>query len=373
MRATPEGTRRFAERLVEGGTVHPSAYAPDACGRHASSLGLGTYLGDVDDATDARYEAAVLEALTRGVNVLDTAINYRCQRSERAIGRALARAFASGLASRDEIVVGSKVGYLAYDGAPPAHAGAWVHDAYVARGVFAAGEVVGGHHVLGAGYVRYAIDRSLENLGLDALDVEMLHNPETQLDAVPRATLHERLRASIEVLEEACSAGKVGVWGVATWDALRLPPGDPHHLALTEILALAREVAGDAHHFRAVELPFGLALPQALTRATQPLDGRLVTPLAAAARLGLTVWTSAPLHEGRLLTRALPPRFVEALGGLPTDAARALHFTRSTPGVGTTLFGTTSVAHLAENAAPLGVPRADAAAWASLRQALAAR
>ena len=37
--------------------------------------------------------------------MIDTAINYRCQRSERAAGHAIRRAIEHGIASRDEIVV----------------------------------------------------------------------------------------------------------------------------------------------------------------------------------------------------------------------------------------------------------------------------
>src|SRR5439155_23840451 len=54
-----------------------------------SSLGNGTYLGRDDDWTDAAYTVAVRRALQLGINVVDTAINYRNQRSERAVGRAL--------------------------------------------------------------------------------------------------------------------------------------------------------------------------------------------------------------------------------------------------------------------------------------------
>jgi len=53
-------------------------------------LGLGTYLGADDGETDVLYQDAIVRALELGVNVLDTAVNYRHQRSERAIRTALA-------------------------------------------------------------------------------------------------------------------------------------------------------------------------------------------------------------------------------------------------------------------------------------------
>src|SRR6476619_2835765 len=86
-RATAEGTRRVRNRFAKTQPDH--FYRPLADGAIVSSLGFGTYLGECEDAEDARYTATVIAALERGVNILDTAINYRCQRSERAIGEAL--------------------------------------------------------------------------------------------------------------------------------------------------------------------------------------------------------------------------------------------------------------------------------------------
>ena len=68
------------------------------------SIGLGTYLGEPEDAADAEYTQAIVAALRSGINVLDTAINYRHQRSERNIGDALKR-LSSGDLHRDEVLV----------------------------------------------------------------------------------------------------------------------------------------------------------------------------------------------------------------------------------------------------------------------------
>src|ERR1051325_7721924 len=61
-------------------------------GRFVSSIGIGTYLGECSGEDDAAYTDAIAAALDAGVNVVDTAINYRCQRSERAVGLAVRRA-----------------------------------------------------------------------------------------------------------------------------------------------------------------------------------------------------------------------------------------------------------------------------------------
>jgi aryl-alcohol dehydrogenase-like predicted oxidoreductase len=43
-----------------------------------SSIGVGTYMGADDDDTDEQVVSATLLSVARGVNVIDTARNYRC-------------------------------------------------------------------------------------------------------------------------------------------------------------------------------------------------------------------------------------------------------------------------------------------------------
>ena len=88
-RATPEATARYRDRhptLRDAG--HFRQLPPVAGELWLSSIGLGTYLGEPDDAADVEYTQAIVAALRSGINVLDTAINYRHQRSERNIGEA---------------------------------------------------------------------------------------------------------------------------------------------------------------------------------------------------------------------------------------------------------------------------------------------
>src|SRR3954452_11589709 len=89
-RATASGTERFQRRFADG--FDEDFFRPLAGGLTASSIGIGTYLGECDDSDDASYAAAIRAALERGINVIDSSINYRCQRSERTIGSVLREA-----------------------------------------------------------------------------------------------------------------------------------------------------------------------------------------------------------------------------------------------------------------------------------------
>src|SRR5512145_1595102 len=107
--ATPEGTARFVARFADLPAGHFREFPG---GVRLSTLGLGTYLGSDDDAIDALYERAAARALARGVNVVDSAINYRHQRSERALGAAIAGLVARGALARDEVFVATKGGFI---------------------------------------------------------------------------------------------------------------------------------------------------------------------------------------------------------------------------------------------------------------------
>jgi aryl-alcohol dehydrogenase-like predicted oxidoreductase len=343
--ATPEGTAayrdRFSERL-------PAEHFKTLDGLSVSSIGLGTYLGDSTDEADAAYTEAIRRALVMGCNLIDAAINYRCQRSERTIGRALKEAMEAGEISRQEVVVATKGGFVPFDGSVPEEPGSYFSETYVATGIVGPADLVAGCHVMTAGYIADQIERSRRNLELECIDLYYLHNPETQLSAVDWGTFEERLREAFSALEEAVSEGKICRYGAATWNGFRLDPEQTEHLSLEAMVSIAREVGGEDHHFRAVQLPYNLAMPEAFFNTTQRIEGQEVSLVEAAESFGISVVASASLLQAKLTT-GLPPALAEVLAGLETDAQRAIQFVRSTPGVGVALVGMSSVSHVEEN------------------------
>jgi aryl-alcohol dehydrogenase-like predicted oxidoreductase len=353
--ATAEGTQRyadrFADRVAEGHFRVPESLG----GLVISSVGIGTNHGENTEQADRGYADAVAAAVAGGVNFIDSAINYRFQRSERSVGAALAKLADTG-AARDEIVICTKAGYLTPDGEMPANPGEYFRREYVERGVVTPDDVVGGVHCMTPRYLEDQIGRSLRNLGLDCIDVFYLHNPETQLSSVLRSTFAKRLRAAFEFLEAQVAAGRIRFYGAATWNGFRLPENAPEYLSLPEMTTIAREVAGDRHHFRFVQLPFNLAMPEALLVQNQKVGGEVVPMMEAARRLGVTLVASASLLQGQL-AQGLPDFVAQALG-LENDLQRALQFARSAPGIAAALVGMGRPAHVAENLKLLSVPPA---------------
>jgi aryl-alcohol dehydrogenase-like predicted oxidoreductase len=188
-------------------------------------------------------------------------------------------------------------------------------------------------------------------MGLETIDVYYIHNPETQLSVVTRAEFETRLRAAFEALEGERAAGRISHYGVATWNGFRAKQGARDYHSLERMLELAREAAGggaDEHGFRFIQLPFNLAMPEALLAENQTVEGARMSTLEAAQALGVTAVASASIMQGKV-ARDLPEHVREPLGSLSTDAQTAIQFVRSTPGVTTALVGMSRREHVEEN------------------------
>ena len=380
--ATDSGTWAYRDRFGDRfGRTYFRRFPPGVC----SSIGLGTYLGEPTDAVDDEYRAAITAALDSGINMIDTAINYRCQRSERVVGDALA----DSEADREEVVVATKGGFLPFDGSQPADPGRYIREQYVDTDIVDPDTLVRGSHSIEPGVIDHLLDRSLSNLDLDRIDCYYVHNPETQLLDREPAAVYDSLEATFELLERRRAAGDIGCYGLATWEAFRVPPSADQHLSLATLLdraARAADAVGvDDHGLQVIQLPFNIEMADAFTQASQPappgsddagsdsggggdrLDGdaddERVSALEYAHEAGLHVVTSASIGQAAL-AESIPPAIAAELAG-DTTAQQAINFARSAPGVTTSLVGMSSPDHVDENVAagtfdPLGASAFDA-------------
>ncbi len=324
-RASTPATARYAARFP---THQGVGFYRDAQSFNVSNIGIGTYLGELDEATDRGYIEAVGAALSAGVNFIDTSLNYRNQRSERSIGTALRQSVEAGHVRRDEAVICTKAGYLVPDAVP--------------KGVITARDVVGGMHSMAPAFLADQLGRSRQNLGIETIDVFYLHNPETQLSYVGQDEFYSRIHQAFIFLEGAVEQGGIQFYGAATWEGFRKPQS-PQALSLDRLADIAREAGGDGHHFRFIQLPVNLAMPEAFGNR---VDGESV--LSLAAKLGITAVASASLLQARL-ARNLPSEIRAQLPGARTDAQCAIQFARSTPEITVALVGMSNLAHVREN------------------------
>ena len=348
--ATAEGTARYRERFAGRAAPHHFRVRERL---HLSSIGIGTYLGNADEATDTRYKDAVVRAVQLGVNVIDSAANYRFQRSERSIGEALKVLTSEHGFSREEIVICTKGGYLPFDGAPPRDPGKYIYDTFIKPGVVSFEDFVAGSHCMAPAYLEHQLEQSLRNLGVGAVDVYYIHNPESQLAYVTDAEFHHRLQSAFERLEQNRSDGKLSYYGVATWNGFRTSEDASDHHSLARMVELARQVGGADNGFRFIQLPLNLAMPEAIAVAEEAND------------LGVTVVASASILQARL-AHNLPEQLRTALGQIRTDAQAAIQFVRSAPGITTALVGMSRVEHVEQNLELVQVEPLDERGFAQL-------
>ena len=341
--ATAKGTekycRRFLDRFAQGHfhSVEKLRW---------SSIGLGTYLGKPDVETDKLVVKAVIQSIAGGVNVIDTAINYRRQHAEKSIGVALKNIVAKDEYNRDELIVCTKAGFLPHPDGPR-----WFQREYVDqfRGLIRTSDLIANCHCMHPLYLSDQLNRSLENLGLETIDVYYVHNPETQLGLVEEDIFYHRMGAVFEMLEEAVAERKIRFYGLATWSGFRVMSSNTKHMMLPRLKELARQVAGDGpDHFRFIQLPLNFEMPEAFSIQHQEVYGSKCSTLSAAKSLDIYPVISGSIAQGNI--KHLSTSKAKKLGdSFTSDAQRALHITRSAPGIVCALNGMKQAAHIKEN------------------------
>ena len=348
--ATRAATGRYAQTF---GSACAAGHYSDFLNLHLrlSSLGIGTFPGAATDAVDAAYAGIVHHAALAGINVFDTAAHYRYGRSARALGEGLRRAFADGV-ERAQVFVVAKGGFLAFDDGPPADVARWF-DAHVVAPGLGRREDLAGQHCLSPRYVEAQLEAVRAATGLDSLDAFLLDQPEVHYAALGKERAHRRMAEVFEALERAARDGRIGCYGISSFDALRVETDAVLFQSLTSLLALAERAAhaagGDArtrHALRIVQLPFNQAMTEGFTRFSQATgEGNVASSIQAAHQLRVYAMGSHAMGKGAFAgTGAESVR--ARLADLPNDAQRALQFARSTPGIGTALVGVSTPAHL---------------------------
>ncbi|MBY0399794.1 aldo/keto reductase, partial [Myxococcota bacterium] len=305
-RATSAGTRTFADRM----DAAPDHFTrPDAL--TLASIGFGTLRGDPGGVDELLYRGALADYFERAGNVVDTALSDRFQTSERAVGHALRRALREGRVAREEIVVVTKGGALTPDGDRVRdHASAQrdLFATYIESGTLAYDDIHRGF-AMTERFLLDQIQRSRRNLGLATLDYYLIQEPEIHLRELGVDCFRASLREAFQALELAVSRGFIGAYGLASWDGFLLPNSDRSHLSIADLFEVALDVGHADHHFRAIQLPYGLAMGEGAVLASQlGPDGLSRALLESLRDTGTAVFASAPLYGGRLVGRV--PGFV---------------------------------------------------------------
>jgi len=344
--ATAEGTRKFMENAFKNGMA--KSHFRSFNNLNFSSLGIGTYLGQLTAEDDIDLENAIYHSLKSGaVNVIDTAINYRSMKSEKNIGHAIKRLIEDKIISRDQVFISTKNGYITNDGDyPTIDVLEYMHKMYISQGIIDSKDISSGYNVLNPNYIRKCIDKSLTNMQLDTIDLVYIHNAyESWFQDISRSEFNEKIRKVFQVYEEYRSKNKIRYYGMATWTCFRLPRNEEGYLSLEDMVRIAEDVAGKDHGFRFIQLPYNLAYREAYSLRNQTVNSdNDLTILEACNKLNIGVFTSVPLLQAKLFDVKIPDYL-----GIDNQLLKIVQITRSTPNVIAPLLGQKKLNHVKEN------------------------
>lgn len=342
--ATPEGTEKF----FRSHNIHPDKQRKfdDLL---ISSLSMGTYLGAADEPTDENYINTILLGMAHGINGVDTASNYRMQRSEKMVKKILEKLPSLGI-SRNQIIISSKAGFIPESQLAESHEG-YIRSRYVEKGILKQNDIFQGSHSIAPKFLEEEIENSLENMGLSCIDVYYINNPELVHLAAGKEVFDQKIREAFAVLEKKVEEKKIRRYGIATWNGLRQKPGTKGLLNLKSLFAMAQEIAGENHHFKAVQLPLNLVMLEAIKSPNQEDEK---TPLQMIEELGLSLTISSPLMQARVLS--LPERVFATMPKELSRSMKSLQFVLAEKMVSSAIVGMTADAHLHENIKTLQRP-----------------
>jgi aryl-alcohol dehydrogenase-like predicted oxidoreductase len=234
---------------------------------------------------------ALRQALLSGINLIDTSSNYADGGSETLVGRVLAELIVEGSLAREQVVLVTKGGYLQGSnyvesqerknrGEP------WPELVEYAPNL---------DHCIHPDFLAGQLTASLDRMGLDAVDVYLMHNPEYYLGWAAkkgialeqaREEYYRRIEAAFRHLEKEADAGRISFYGVSS-NTFPSPDEYEEFTSLDRLWEIARSIATD-HRFRVVELPFNLLEPGAITEDNQP-GGKSVLAYAHEKELGVLI------------------------------------------------------------------------------------
>jgi len=297
--ASSEGTKKFRDIAIKKGKAY--LHFKEFDDLILSSIGMGTYLGDLSKEDDTDIENALYESVkSHAINVIDSAINYRAMKSEKSIGRSITRLVNDGIISRDEIFVSTKNGYITNDGDyPMLDVWEYIQRMYISTGIIKAEDISSGYNVLKPAYIEKCIERSRFNLKLDTIDLVYVHNAfESWHQDVTKDKFFDMLSKVFEIYEKFRSENKIRYYGMATWTCFRVSEENKEYLSLAEVYNIAKSIGGIDHGFRFIQLPYNLAYSEALFLKNQNVGNeKKLTILEAAKKTAVEIIEKDPELE----------------------------------------------------------------------------
>jgi len=319
-----------------------------------SKLGLGTFNKEPykEENYVFHYIEGVKEAVKNGINLIDTASNYRYGQSEKEIGIALKELMEQNIVKREELIICSKGGFIQLQYPFPENPYEWIDENIIKTKLATKDDIELDQHCLTADFIEWSFQRSLKNLGVSGIDIYFLHNPEMQLLKLGYKKFLKKVESVFKRFEQMADKGLIKYYGVATWNGFTNDKRSNELMNLEDLVNIAKKVGGENHRFKYIQTPFNMAKTSIYTIPTQTVNGEECTLLQAAYRLKIGVISSSSLLQMNLFKRSFKPETGYLLDPkmiLKNDIQLALQFVRSTPGLLSSLFASKVPVHIKEN------------------------
>ncbi|MEM7802279.1 MAG: aldo/keto reductase [Chloroflexota bacterium] len=257
-------------------------------GLMVSQAGFGSYRVDIPNAV---HRSALTHALRSGINLIDTSSNYADGGSEQLIGSVIHDLIEQEQLNRSAIVIVSKGGYLqGQNFAISQQRKTWGNPF---PDLVEYGPQL--EHCIHPVFLEDQINRSLERLTMDHLDVYLLHNPEYYLGYAKkvdkplgeaRDEYYRRIKLAFTHLEQEVEKGRIGSYGISS-NSFPKSADSYDFTSLEQVWSIANEISPD-HHFRVIQLPMNLAETGGDTEKNQS-ESRSVLELAREHQIGVLI------------------------------------------------------------------------------------
>lgn len=105
-------------------------------------------------------------------------------------------------------------------------------------------------------FLKDQLDRSLDNIGLETLDLLYLHNPaESQLALCGEEKFFDRLGKAFEYFEKERQIGRIKNYGIASWICFRAKSDEVGiYLNLEKVVDFVEKICGKDNGFKFIQV-----------------------------------------------------------------------------------------------------------------------
>lgn len=265
-----------------------------------TKIAIGTHLGDFSNEDSKRYIEAISYALTNGITAIDGAINYRGMCSEKDEGIAIRRLIEEGLLEREDFIVTSKAGLLFGDIRSGINPKKYLTDILQPKGITAEDftEYDGLYHTLNPAFYQIALEKSLQNLGLETIDIHYIHIPEITRAKLTQEKFYDKMETLFQWYESKVNEGKIRSYGIALEFMVQEPEEEKWYFEIEKLQKRADNAGNGNSHFKYVLFANNLLYPFGTTVVNQKVNGHRLTLADACKKLGLTTVGSMPFAMG---------------------------------------------------------------------------